>query len=425
MKVGIRKEDKSRWERRAPLIPSHVEELTGRGIGFIVEPSPIRVFPDEEYKRAGAILSQDLSPADVILGVKEIPPAKLLPEKVYMFFSHTIKGQPYNMPMLRRLMELKDTLIDYERIVDDKGRRLIFFGTFAGYAGAIDTLWALGKRLEEEGWKTPFSRIKQAYQYSSLQEAREEICSVGEEIRREGLPRELLPLVVGFAGYGNVSRGGQEIIDLLPTREVNPEDLGHLKPDPHTVYKVVFKEWHMVEPTEGDFDLQHYYTHPEKYRGVFSRYLPHLTVLINAIYWDARYPRLVTVEDLKKLYREGARLRVIGDISCDIKGAIEATVKCTDPGSPVYLYDVEEDAVKEKFTGRGPLILAVDILPAELPREASQHFSQVLKGFIPEVVSADYTVPFEKLKLPPELKRAVIVYRGNLTPDYEYLKKFL
>ncbi len=423
--IGIRKEDKSRWERRTPLVPQDVRELVEMGYKIIVEPSPIRVFPDEEYRKAGAILSEDLSGADIILGVKEIPPSKLLPQKVYMYFSHTIKGQPYNMPMLRRLLELGDTLIDYERIVDDRGRRLIFFGTFAGYAGAIDTLWALGKRLQAEGLETPFSRIKQAYQYSSLEEAKREIASVGREIQEKGIDGELLPFVIGIAGYGNVSKGAQEIIDLLPTREVQPEELHALKGDNRTIYKVVFKEWHMVEPLEGKFELQDYYQHPEKYRGVFSKYLPYLTVLINAIYWDSRYPRLVTKEQLRELYSKEAKLKVIGDISCDIEGAVEATVKCTEPDEPVFLYHVDRQEALREFTGKGPLILAVDILPSELPKESSLHFSSVLKKFIPAVAEASYTVPFERLALPPELKRAVIVYRGELTPDYQYLKKYL
>ncbi len=425
MIVGIRKEDKSQWERRTPLVPGDVKELIEKGLQFVVEPSPIRIFPDEEYERAGARISQDLSGARVILGVKEIPPEKLLPEKVYMFFSHTIKGQPYNMPMLKRLLELGDTLIDYEKITDERGRRLIFFGTFAGYAGAIDTLWALGKRLEEEGLKTPFSKIKQAYMYSSLEEAKEEISSVGREIQEKGLDPELLPLVIGIAGYGNVSRGAQEIIDLLPVEEVQPEDLGKLGKKNRVIYKAVFKEWHMVEPLEGAFDLQDYYHNPEKYRGVFSRYLPYLTVLINAIYWDVRYPRLATRQDLEELYQGKAKLKVIGDISCDIEGAVEATVKCTEPDEPVFLYDVEKQKAINAFSGKGPLILAVDILPSELPRESSIYFSGVLKKFIPRVAEADYSLPYERLNLPPELKRAVIVHRGELTPDYRYLEKFI
>jgi len=425
MKVGIRREDKSIWERRVPLVPEDVKELREKGIEFIVQPSSIRVFPDEEYVKAGAEVKEGLSEAKVILGVKEIPPSKLLPEKVYMFFSHTIKGQPYNMPMLKKLLELETTLIDYEKVTDDSGRRLIFFGVFAGYAGAIDTLWAFGQRLKEEGMDTPFERLKPAHQYNSLEEAKAEIKAVGEVIKNEGLPYEILPFVIGIAGYGNVSRGAQEIIDLLPVKEVEPDDIFELPADPRTVYKVVFKEWHMVEPKEGEFDLQDYYKNPYKYRSVFKKYIPYLTILINAIYWEEKYPRLVTKEDLKKLYLDSPKLKVIGDISCDVEGAIEATIKCTEPGDPVFIYDVESGRAIKGYTGRGPLILAVDILPSELPREASIYFSHVLKNFIPAVVNADYSLPFEKLNLPPELKRAVIVHRGELTPDYKYLEKFI
>ncbi len=425
MIIAIRREDKSIWERRTPLIPQDVKELIGKGLKFVVQPSPIRIFHDREFEEAGAELNTDLSGADIILGIKEIPPAKLIPEKVYMFFSHTIKGQPYNMEMLRKLLDLKTTLIDYEKITNEKGRRLIFFGTFAGYAGAIDTLWAIGQRMKEEGIDTPFSRLKPSHEYYSLKEAKEEIKAVGNEIKERGLNCSSLPFVIGFGGYGNVSKGAQEIIDLLPVKEVQPEGISNINPDAKIIYKVVFKEWHMVEPKEGKFDLQDYYRNPRKYRGVFKKYLPYLTVFINAIYWEEKYPRLITKEDLKELYYGEAKLKVIGDISCDIEGAVEATVKSTEPADPVFLYDVESGTPIHKLTGKGPLILAVDILPSQIPRESSIYFSNVLKGFIPEIAKADFLAPFENLDLPSEIKRAVIVHKGQLTPDYKYLKKFI
>ncbi len=427
MIFGIRREDKSVWERRVPVVPSDVKELMDRGYRFVVQPSPIRIFPDQEYVRVGAEVKEDLSECDVILGVKEIPPAKLLPGKIYMFFSHTIKGQPYNMPMLKKLLELGCTLIDYERIVDERGRRLIFFGHFAGYAGFVDTLWAFGKRLEAEGIENPFSSLQPAHRYPSLEKIKEELKKLAEKIKK-GLPEEIVPLVIGIAGYGNVSRGVQELLDLLPVIEVDPHHLSEVfsSPKGDVVYKVVFKEEHMVEPLEGDFDLQDYYQNPQRYRSVFARYLPYLTIFINAIYWDARYPRLVTKEDLKRLYSEGRpRLRVIGDISCDIEGAVEATVKSTDPSNPVYVYDVEKGEAVDGVEGKGPVILAVDILPSEIPKEASEYFSSVLKNFLPAIAEADFSLPFEKLNLPPELRRAVIVYKGELTPDYRYLSKFI
>jgi saccharopine dehydrogenase (NAD+, L-lysine-forming) len=235
--------------------------------------------------------------------------------------------------------------------------------------------------------------------------------------------------VVGFAGYGNVSRGAQEVFDELPFVELAPADLPALfagQPDPHTLYKVVFKEEHTVKPVDpaATFELQDYYQHPEKYRSCFSDYLPYLTVLVNGIYWDRRYPRLVTKAYLRE-HADDLRLRVIGDISCDIEGSIECTARCTEPGNPVYVYNPRTETTTDGYAGEGVVILAVDILPSELPREASIYFSGVLRDFIPAIVAADYTVPFEQLALPPEIKRAVIVYQGKLTPDYQYISEYL
>jgi alpha-aminoadipic semialdehyde synthase len=199
----------------------------------------------------------------------------------------------------------------------------------------------------------------------------------------------------------------------------------------------VFKEEHTVEPISLEdrpstgsgqrFELQDYYDHPEKYHGTFHKYLPHLTVLVNCVYWEEKYPRLVTKANLKQLYsgKEPPRLRVIGDISCDIEGAIEGTVKSTEPGEPVFVYDPFEDRAIDRVAGRGPVIMAVDILPSELPRDASTYFSGVLMDYIPAIAQADYSVPFEKLELPPEIKRALIVHQGELTPNYRYLEEYV
>jgi alpha-aminoadipic semialdehyde synthase len=150
--IGIRREDKNKWERRVPLTPAHVAQLIrDYTLRILIQPSTIRVFSDEEYTAAGAAVQEDLSPAGIVLAVKEIPVELLQPGKTYLFFSHTIKGQSYNMPLLRRLLELNCQLIDYERVVNEQNRRLIFFGEHAGMAGMIDTLSALGQRLAWEG----------------------------------------------------------------------------------------------------------------------------------------------------------------------------------------------------------------------------------------------------------------------------------
>jgi alpha-aminoadipic semialdehyde synthase len=298
--IGIRHEDKYKLERRSPLTPRHVARLVKqKKLDIIVQHSEKRIFTDQEYINAGAEVSSDLKKCSVIFGVKEMPVDFFEEGKTYVFFAHVVKGQPYNMPMLRKMMELKCNLIDYEKIVDEQGKRLIFFGRYAGMAGMIDSLWALGLRLKELGYQSRLLKLKQAHHYHSLKEAREDISWIGQLIAEKGVPHELRPFVIGVTGYGNVAQGAQEIIGLLPVKEISPEKLLELKkrkelPD-NIIYKVIFKEEDMVEHNEGEpFDLHDYYANPQNYRSVFEKYIPHLSMLINCIYWDKKYPRLVT-----------------------------------------------------------------------------------------------------------------------------------
>jgi len=432
--VGIRREDKSRWERRVPITPQMARKLHDEhGIEFIAQPSPVRIFREEEFELAGAKVQEDLSGAGVVFGVKEIPIQYFQPGKTYVFFAHVIKGQPYNMPMLKRMMELGCNLIDYEKVTDETGHRLIFFGWHAGVVSMVESLWALGRRLDHEGIANPFSSVRSTLTYGSLAEVREEVRRAGERIRTEGLPQAITPLIVGVAGYGNVGRGIQEILSDLPTIEIEPAEVARIGNDPRAsnraVYRVLFKEEHAVAPNDpgAHFDLQDYYLHPQKYHSIFDQYVPYLTVLMNSNYWDARYPRLLTNSFLRSLFAGGRqpRLRVVGDASCDIGGSIECTLKATEPDDPVYVYDSHTEQVRMGVEGYGPVVLAVDILPSEIPREASEYFSEILEPFIPAIANADYSVPFEELALPSEIARAMILYHGKLTPDYRYIAEHL
>ncbi len=432
MKIGIRREDKNEWEARAPLTPPDTKKLIDQGIQIVLQPSPIRIFSDTEYVDAGATTSENLSDCSLILAVKEIPIDFIEDGKAYLFFSHTIKGQDYNMPLLQTMIDKKTQLLDYERIVDAEGRRLIFFGRHAGLAGMIDTLWALGQRLAQEGIPSPFSKIKKTYEYGGLENAKKALEKIAGELSKTGVPKEVQPLVVGFTGYGNVSQGAQEIFDIFPHKELSPKELlseSSFTEKDHLLYKVIFKEKDLVETIDSgnQFILQDYYDNPEKYQSKFERYLPELSVLVNCIFWDIKYPRLITLDYLKKTWQavDIPRLRIIGDVSCDIEGAIQCTTKVTDPGSPVYTYDPLGGKVQDGVTGRGPAIMAVDNLPCELAAEASQAFSTVLVDFLPELAKADFDESFTELKLPPELLSALILHNGELTEDYKYLQQYL
>ncbi|MBI5536855.1 MAG: hypothetical protein HY898_29305 [Deltaproteobacteria bacterium] len=434
MRIGIRRENKNKWEGRVPLIPSDVAALQQQQhLKFVVQPSEIRTFKDSEYKELGVSVDERMRGASIIFGVKEVPVRLLRPGKVYIYFAHVVKAQPYNMPMLQRLLDFGCSLIDYEKIADDNNRRLVFFGRHAGYAGMIETLRALGQRLALSGTITPLAEVRPAYEYRDLADAKEHLRELGARMVRDGLPEAARPLVFGIAGYGNVSEGAQEVLGALPIESVPVNQLRDIAsrrgPGSPLMVKVVFREEDMARPLDpqASFELQDYYAHPEKYSGRFEEYLDHLDVLVNSIYWEPRYPRLVTREWVRKQWAEGGspRLKIIGDISCDIDGSIEPTVKATSPEAPCFVYDPVDGKAHDGVEGRGPVVMAVDNLPCELPREASQHFSAVLRTMVADIAGADWQADFDALSLPSHLKKAVIVHKGELTPAYAYLKQHL
>lgn len=431
--IGIRHENKDLTERRAPLTPDLVKKIVEEhGIRVLVEPSETRIFREAAYRDAGAEISEDLSDCNIIFGVKEIPKASLQQDLTYCFFSHTIKAQDYNMPLLAKLMALGNTLLDYEVVTNEEGRRQIFFGNFAGYAGMINSLWALGKRWAWEGIANPLETIQQTLAYDTLADAETAIETVGETILREGLPREAGPLICGFTGYGQVSKGAQKIYDVLPVETITPEELAgfYEKGDfsANHVYKVEFHEKHMfVHARDEVFDLQEYFNHPERYKNQFYQYTPFLTMIINAIYWEPTCPMLISKSDLKTLYEQFDKpnLKVIGDISCDIEGSMQMTVKATNSTDPIYVFDPFTEAVTDGHAGRGPVMMTVDKLPAELPREASDFFGNSLLPYVAGLAQTDFSEPLASMDIHPHFKKAMIVHKGELTSDFEYLKKYI
>lgn len=429
----IRAEDKNVWERRAPLIPKDLKEVVKKtGVRAFLQKSEKRFFPQDDYVSAGAQVCDDMNPGEVILGIKEIPEEKLLDNKVYAFFSHTIKGQKENMPMLKKIIRGGSTLIDYERVTDSKGHRRIFFGNYAGHAGTLDILHLMGEYWEHHGVTTPFSLGKRAMEYGSVKQAQRHMIEIGRNIERHGLNDKLSPLVIGILGYGNVAKGVQEMLNCLPVQFIAPQKLpGFFDKgggDSNKVYVSVFREEHLVRHRKGrPFDLQDYYRHPENYVSDFERYLPYLSILVNAIYWDTRYPRFVTWESLRKLYEgpEAPRLCGIADITCDVGGSIECNVKTTNSGMPAYLCNPLDRSIVDGHKGEGIVLLAVDNLPAELPNDASRFFSNQLKTFIGNLVNADYDKSLDKSGLCPEIQRAVIGYKGELTSPYKNLEPYM
>jgi|FLOH01.1.fsa_nt_gi alanine dehydrogenase len=424
-RIGILAEKKP-GESRIALPPRFIKTINNNAdYHLTVEPSDTRSFTNDEFIEHNIIIDSIPEDANVILAVKEIPIQRIEADKTYMYFSHTIKGQDYNMNMLQHVLDVKATLIDYEVIRDAQGRRLVFFGRYAGIAGMINSLWTYGKKLQIDGINNPFLKIKQARDYRDFDEAIVSLKSLKAEIHSFA-NKQNAPLIIGIAGYGNVSKGAQEVLDLLDPQVITPAKLlTNKKPG---LYKVVFKEQDSVQTIEeaASFELQDYYENPEKYKPAFSQYLPYISVLVNCIYWTAKYPRLIYKKDIDKLFKQkNIGLKTIGDISCDIVGGIEITTKATISNDPIYTYNPETGQAEDGLTQNGIAMMTVDNLPAELPREASMGFGEKLLPLMESLFTCDFSNDFNSLVLTPELKCAVIAHKGKLTPEFSYLTSYL
>ncbi|KAL6010490.1 hypothetical protein ACLOJK_000923 [Asimina triloba] len=277
------------------------------------------------------------------------------------------------------------SLFDYELIVGDNGKRMIAFGKYAGRAGLIDFLRGLGERYLSLGYSTPFLSLGASYMYSSLAAAKAAVISVGEEIATLGLPSGISPIVFVFTGTGNVSQGAQEIFNLLPHTFVDPSKLPELfKADGDTVHpsrtsRRVFQVYGCVVASQDmvsskdpskNFDKVDYYTHPEHYKPVFhERIAPYASVIVNSMYWEKRFPRLLSTEQLRELKRKGSQLIGICDITCDIGGSIEFINQATSLEKPFFRYNPSTDSYHYNMEDDGIICLAVDILPTEFAKE--------------------------------------------------------
>ncbi|MGB2661340.1 MAG: hypothetical protein WBD04_03015, partial [Candidatus Omnitrophota bacterium] len=210
--VGILKEEKSEWEGRAPLTPSDVRWLVEKGVGVEIESSPKRVFKDHAYRKRGAKIVNKINKAKLLVGIKGPSEQRAQRNKIYMYFTHMAKGQPQNMPLLKKFMKNKVTLVDYEKVTDIHGRRLVFFGRFAGICGIVDSLHYLGKRLKRKGIDNPFTLLKLSWEYPSLEELKKDMGRIDRHIRRKGFGKKISPFIIGITGHGNVSKGVQEIL---------------------------------------------------------------------------------------------------------------------------------------------------------------------------------------------------------------------
>ncbi|WP_264559096.1 NAD(P)-dependent oxidoreductase [Flavobacterium sp. N2270] len=397
MKFGIIKERKNPPDRRVVFSPERLAEFKSTFPQAIlkVESSDIRIFPDEQYFEKGIEVNHDLNDCDVLIGVKEVPKEALIPNKKYFFFSHTIKKQPYNRDLLRTILEKNIELYDHETIVDDMNRRLIGFGRYAGIVGAYNGIRAFGLKFEL------FNLAKA--------ETLPDQKTLIERLKRNPLPN----IKIVLTGRGKVAFGAKEMLDAMKIKEVSIENyLTKTFAEPVYTFIDVLdynKRKDGVVSTKEDF-----YNNPTEYVSDFERFSEVSDMFIAGHFYGNNAPIILSKEMLRS---PKCKLKVVADVSCDIDGPVACTIKPSTIADPIYGYLASEHKEVSYTHPSAIVVMAVDNLPCELPKDASDGFGEV---FLERVIPAFFNNDKDGV-----LARAKMTENGKLTPRFAYLQDFV
>ncbi len=397
VKIGVIREGKVPPDFRVPLTPKQCVEVQRifPNAEIIVQPSPIRKFKDEEYISLGIKMQEDLSDCDLLMGVKEVPVQQLIPSKTYLFFSHTIKKQPHNANLMRALLDKKIRMVDYETLKGQDGKRLIGFGRYAGIVGTFEGFRLYGKRHGLYDLKSPNDC--------------EDRVEMELEMKKIDLPKDLKIVVSGF---GRVGHGAEEILKLLPIKRVNPETFFGKTEVP--VYVHLDSQEYYERKEFGGFDKKDFYLSPEKYHSTLPDYVRRADMYIACHLWAGGNPVLLPAEAYN---HPDWRCQVIADISCDTNGPIASTIRASKISDPFYGYNPKTGSEGDFMDDSTVAVMAIDNLPCELPKDASEAFgAELIEKVLPLLLNED----------PNQIiwKATETTLQGELTPHFEYLSEY-
>lgn len=395
MKIGLIKEGKIPADNRVALSPAQCKLLTETytDVEITVQPCDHRCFSNDEYKRAGIALSEDLSHCDLLLGIKEVPVNMLIEGRHYMFFSHTKKKQEHNRGLLQAMLQKNITLIDYECLEHDDGQRIIGFGFFAGIVGAHNGIMAYGKRTG-------------TFHLGKVSE-----CRDYKELINTYFQMKLPPIKIVVTGNGRVSSGLLEIITLMDVIEVEQEEFLEREFSYPTYVHLNGAALYEHKET-GGYHRADFHKNPASYISRFKPYLSQSDLLMNGTYWGIGVPPLFTWQDM---LRSDFRIQTIADVSDDKEGGIPCNLGDSTIEDPVYGVDPVSRRMIAPYQKTGIDVMAVGNLPNELPRDASVFFGdQLIKYVIEDLLKGGSQV----------IDRATLIKDGKLCQRYAYLKDF-
>lgn len=399
MKIGIIREGKTPPDKRVPMSPEQCKHVQDHHpeIELVVQPSPIRKYTDALYEEQGVTLQEDLSDCDVLFGVKEVPYDMLIPNKTYFFFSHTYKLQPYNAKLLKTILEKKIRLVDYEMIKGADNKRLIGFGRYAGIVGCFNGIRTFGL-------KHNLYSLKPAHQCFDRAEMEAQLDGIS-------FPENTKIVLTGF---GRVGRGAREVMSRAGIKEVSPEEFLSESFD-EVVFTHLKTDEYNERISDGGFDKSEFYKDPSGYQSCFMKYAEVANMYIACHYWGEGSPFIFTREDSN---HEAWNISVVADISCDIDGPVASTIRPSTIADPIYAIDPSTYQEVPLETPNSIAVMAVDNLPCELPKDASEDFgNELIKHVLPALLGPD----------PDQIifRASETDLNGELTPHFAYLKDYV
>ena len=393
--IGLIREGKIPADNRVALTPAQCKwiQKNSAEVRIIAQSSPDRCFSDKEYEMAGVTVKDKVDGCDILMGIKEVPADELIPEKTYMFFSHTKKKQEYNQQLFRSVINKKITLIDYECLEHEDGQRIIGFGFFAGIVGAHNGMMAYGER-------TGLYHIDRVYKQRNFR-----------ELIHTYFGLRLPNVKIAVTGSGRVAHGILEIMNLLGIHEVEP-DMYLKRRFAYPVYIQLKGGDLYKDRITGNYDREAFHLHPETFDCVFLPYAEQTDILLNGIYWDKTVPRLFNKKDISD---EAFIIKTIADITDDANGSVPINLGDQTIEDPVYGVDRKTLVKTVPYLKDSVDIMAVGNLPNELPRDASRYFGeQLIKYVLEDIVGNGSEI----------ITRATMVEKGKLMPHYEYLRAY-
>ena len=396
MKIGLIREGRTLHDKRVPFTPEQCVYIQKHfhKVKIVVQPCDWRSYKDEEYAAKGIELTEDLSDCDILMGIKQVPIKDLIPNKKYLFFSHTIKKQPHNKELLKEILKQNIQLIDYECLTDAKFNRIIGFGYYAGLVGTYNGIMGFGKK----------------YKLFDIKSASE--CFDKNELKKELEKVHLTNLKIIVTGNGRVANGAIELLGIMGIRRVTPYEFLHF-----SFLEPTYAQLHSQNYNEridgSGWNTEDFYNHPEKYHSTFNEYTKHCDLLVHCSYWNPKAPVLFTKEQMRM---PDFRIGVIADVTCDINGGIPSTTHSTSITDKFYGYNPHKESTEEPFSKSAITVMAIDNLPCELPRNASEDFGkELIEKVLPSLLIEDKTGLIE---------RASITKNKQLMPRFSYLKDY-